>query len=184
MHPNLKVVSATFLLVCFVSLKETTCETRINVFLFHFKNSFCSWHNQILTFQIFRCPHSSNPPPPPPPFKGVEIDLTKNPQKGGMEKLLNGRGILRRGDDISLGIFSSWCVANVIITFNYILVIVFLFPLNVGVSPCFHSAVLVPVYWVYTSCSHNAVVSFCYRLHTSCLHHAGVTSSFRQNMWF
>ena len=28
-------------------------------------------------------------------------------------------------------------MANVI-TFNYILVAVFLFPLNVGVSPCFH----------------------------------------------
>ena len=28
----LKVVSATFLLVCFVCLKERTCETRKNVF--------------------------------------------------------------------------------------------------------------------------------------------------------
>ena len=47
-------------------------------------------------------------------------------------------------------------MANVTaITFNYILVIVFLFPLNVGVSPCFHCTVLVPVYRVYTSYFHN-----------------------------
>ena len=52
-------------------------------------------------------------------------------------------GILRKGDfvgkggdAVSLGIFSSWDVANITTeTFNYILVIVFLFPLNVGVSP-------------------------------------------------
>ena len=31
---SLKVVSATFLLVCFVCLKENTCETRKNVFYF------------------------------------------------------------------------------------------------------------------------------------------------------
>ena len=30
----LKVLSTTFLLVCFVSLKESTCETRKNVFYF------------------------------------------------------------------------------------------------------------------------------------------------------
>ena len=30
------------------------------------------------------------------------------------------------------------------------MVIVFLFPLNAGVSPCFHCTVLVPVYRVYT----------------------------------
>ena len=30
----LKVVSTTFLLVCFVCLKESTCETRKNVFYF------------------------------------------------------------------------------------------------------------------------------------------------------
>ena len=30
----LKVVSATFLLVCLVSLKESTCETKKNVFYF------------------------------------------------------------------------------------------------------------------------------------------------------
>ena len=47
-------------------------------------------------------------------------------------------------------------MANVTaITFNYILVIVFLFPLNVGVSPCFHCTVLVPVYRMYTSYFHN-----------------------------
>ena len=78
------------------------------------------------------------------------------------------------------GHFSSWGVANVTtVTFNYILVIVFLFSLNVGVSPCFHCTVLFPVYKVYTSCLHNTVVSSCYRWHTSCLHHAGVTSCFR-----
>ena len=74
-----------------------------------------------------------------------------------MEKLQKGRG-----DTVSLAIFSSWGVANVItVTFNYILVIVLLFPLNAGVSPCFHFTVLVPVYRVYTSCFHNAVVSSC-----------------------
>ena len=86
------------------------------------------------------------------------------------------------------GYFSNWSVVNLsTVTFNYVLVIVFLFPLNVGVSPycpCFRCTVLVPVYSVYTSCFQNAVVSFCYRLHTSCLHHAGVTSCFRLNMWF
>ena len=35
-------------------------------------------------------------------------------------------------------------MANVItVLFNYILAIVLLFPLNVGVSPCFHGTVLV-----------------------------------------
>ena len=29
---DLKIVSATFLLVCFLHLKETTCETKKNVF--------------------------------------------------------------------------------------------------------------------------------------------------------
>ena len=33
----LKVVSATFLLVCFVSLKESTCKTRKNAFYFTLK---------------------------------------------------------------------------------------------------------------------------------------------------
>ena len=65
-----------------------------------------------------------------------------------------------------------------------ILVIVFLFPLNIGVSPCFHCTVLVHVYRLYTSCVYNTVVSPGYRLHTSCLHHAGVTSFFSLNMWF
>ena len=54
------------------------------------------------------------------------------------------------------------------VTFNYILVIVVLFPLNVGVSPCFHCTILVSVYRVYTSCFYNAIVSSCYVLHTSC----------------
>ena len=37
---KLKVVSATFLLVCFSSLKESTCETRKNVFCFTSKALF------------------------------------------------------------------------------------------------------------------------------------------------
>ena len=36
----LKIVSATFLLVYFVSLKESTCETRKNVFYFTLKAIF------------------------------------------------------------------------------------------------------------------------------------------------
>ena len=36
----LKVVSATFLLVCFVCLKESTCETRKNAFYFTAKALF------------------------------------------------------------------------------------------------------------------------------------------------
>ena len=36
----LKVVSTTFVLVCFVSLKESTCETRKNVFCFSSKALF------------------------------------------------------------------------------------------------------------------------------------------------
>ena len=38
------------------------------------------------------------------------------------------------------------------VTYNYIFVIVLLFALNVGVSPCFHCTVLVPVYRVFTGC--------------------------------
>ena len=116
---------------------------------------------------------------------GGEIDLNKNPKKGGMEKLLSGgwrskeagRILEERGDAVSLGIFSSQSVANVTtVTIIYMLVIVFLFPLNVGVSPCFNCTGLrFSVYSVYASCFHNTAVSSCYRLHTSCLHHAGVT---------
>ena len=106
-----------------------------------------------------------------------------------MEKLLKGRGdSVRKGGMLlvfTLGIFSGWGVANVTtVTFNYILVKVFIFLLNVGVSLCFHCTLLVPVYRVYTSFFHNTVVSSCYRLHTSCLHHEGVTFCFSLNMWF
>ena len=52
-RPSLKVVSATFLLVCFVCLNESTRETR-KCFLFHFESSFRSRDNQILTFQTFK----------------------------------------------------------------------------------------------------------------------------------
>ena len=45
----LKVVSATFLLACFVCLKVSTCETREKN-LFHFESSFRSLDNEILTF--------------------------------------------------------------------------------------------------------------------------------------
>ena len=41
----LKVVSATFLLVCFLSLNESTCQTRKNAFYFT-----RSRENQILVF--------------------------------------------------------------------------------------------------------------------------------------
>ena len=54
----LKVVSATFLLVCFVSLKEGTCIEKS--FLFYFKSSRHSWDNQILTFQLSNIMTSSN----------------------------------------------------------------------------------------------------------------------------
>ena len=106
-----------------------------------------------------------------------------------MDQLLKGRGILRehsvRKGVLLVWIFSSWGMANVTtVTFNCILVIVFLLPLNVGSSPCLHCTVLVPVSRVYTACFHNTVVSSCYRSHTSCLHHAGVTSCFRLNIWF
>ena len=81
----------------------------------------------------------------------------------GMEKLLKGWR-----NSVSLGIFSSQGVANVTtVTFNYILDIVFLFPLNIGVRPCFHCTVLVTVYKVHTSCFNDTVVSSCYRFHTS-----------------
>ena len=45
-NENLKVVSATFLLVCFLYLNESTCQTR----KFHFKSFFRSRENQILVF--------------------------------------------------------------------------------------------------------------------------------------
>ena len=60
-----------------------------------------------------------------------------------MGKVLKSRGdSVGKGEDaVSLGLCSSWGVTNVL-TFNYILVTVFLFPLNVGVSHCFHCTVL------------------------------------------
>ena len=36
---DVKVVSATFLLVCVVCLEEGVCETKENVFLFHFEST-------------------------------------------------------------------------------------------------------------------------------------------------
>ena len=58
---NLKVVSATFLLVCFVCLKESTCETRKNAFYFTSKALLVF---EIITFWHFRYSNimtSSNP---------------------------------------------------------------------------------------------------------------------------
>ena len=107
-----------------------------------------------------------------------------------MQKRIKGDpkkgGFCRKGEDaVSLDIIFSWGVGNVTtITFNCFLVIVFLFPLNVGVSPCFHCTVLASVYRVYTACFHNTFVSSCYRFHTSCLHHGGVTSCYSLTMWF
>ena len=34
----------------FLGVKERTCETRKDVFLFLFKSSYCSWENQVLEF--------------------------------------------------------------------------------------------------------------------------------------
>ena len=114
----------------------------------------------------------------------------KSQERGGDGKITEKqgdpkkRGFCRKGRDaVSLVILSDWGVANVL-TSNYILVIVFLFPLNVGVSPCFHCTDLVLAYRVYTYCFHNTVVSSCYRLHTSCLHRVGVTTCFSLNRWF
>ena len=44
---DLKVMSATALQVCFTCLKESTCETRKNIFYFTSK--------ALLTFQVFKC---------------------------------------------------------------------------------------------------------------------------------
>ena len=49
----LKVVSATFLLVCFFASKIEYLWNKQKCFLLHFESSF--WDNQILTFQIFKC---------------------------------------------------------------------------------------------------------------------------------
>ena len=63
-----------------------------------------------------------------------------------MEILKKGRGNIRRGDAVSLSTFYSWSVTNVTtVTFNYIFAILVLFPLNVGVRPCFHCTVSVIV---------------------------------------
>ena len=47
---SLKTVSTTFLLIWFSSLKESTSEIWKNIFLFHFKSTFCSRENQGLEF--------------------------------------------------------------------------------------------------------------------------------------
>ena len=119
------------------------------------------------------------------------VRTPKNIKKVEMEKLLKDKGDPKKGRN-SLGkrgmqliwvFFLSGCGKCDYLTFNYTLVVVFFFPLNVGVSPRFHCSVLLPVYRMYTSCFHITVVSSCYRLHTFCLH-LGVTSCFSMNMWF
>ena len=57
---SLKVVPATFLLVCFLSLNESTCKTSKNVFYFTSKALFVLEKNQILEFHIFNFMTSSN----------------------------------------------------------------------------------------------------------------------------
>ena len=52
--PFLKVVSATFLLACFVCLKEDL-SNKEKCFLFDLQSSFRSRDNHTLNFQIFKC---------------------------------------------------------------------------------------------------------------------------------
>ena len=52
--PFLEVVSATFLLVCFVCLKEALWNKK-KCFSFDLESSFRSWDNYILNFQISKC---------------------------------------------------------------------------------------------------------------------------------
>ena len=49
---NLKVMSVTFLQICLVSLKGSTCETRKNFFYFSSKALFVL---EVIKFQLFRC---------------------------------------------------------------------------------------------------------------------------------
>ena len=44
---SLKTVSATFLLVCFVCLKESTLEARKKIIFCHIESPICSWDNEI-----------------------------------------------------------------------------------------------------------------------------------------
>ena len=159
-----------------------------SIWLFFF--SFDKWIGYTCFFFIFK--HIIVQTHPPAPFfkgGGAWLNLPKIPRKGEWKNCWMVDGILRRGGfcrkegvAVSLG---SWGVVNATtVPFNYILVIVFLFSLNVGVSPCFHCTFLVPVYTMYTSCCHNTVVSSRYRLRTFCLYHRGVTSCFGLNMWF
>ena len=51
---KLKVLSATFLLFCFIMSKREPLWNKEKCFLFHFESSFRSWDDQVLTFQIFK----------------------------------------------------------------------------------------------------------------------------------
>ena len=57
---NLKAVSATFLLVCFLSLKESFCETMKNVFYFTSKALFVLENIKVLNFSYSNIMTSSN----------------------------------------------------------------------------------------------------------------------------
>ena len=53
---SLKVLSATFLLVCFVSLKESNCDTRKNVSYFTSKALFVLEIIKIKCHDVIKCP--------------------------------------------------------------------------------------------------------------------------------
>ena len=80
---------------------------------------------------------------------GGDWPYQKFQERGGWENFLKGRGDPKKGDSVGKegdsvgkgGMSGVWSVTNVL-TFNYILVIVFLFPLNEGVSHCFHCTIL------------------------------------------
>ena len=57
---HLKVASATFLLVCFLSLKESFCETMKNVFYFSSKALFVLEKIKVLNFRYSNIMTSSN----------------------------------------------------------------------------------------------------------------------------
>ena len=106
-----------------------------------------------------------------------------------MQKLLKGSRYSKNEGDfvvtkdaVSLTIFSSWGGANVTtVTFNYILVIVSLFPLNVGVSPCFHHTVVL----IYLKMCQSGVdervhtKSLTYRQSTLCFYMMGLGANFK-----
>ena len=96
--------------------------------------------------------HSSSPPLPPRLNGGLA--LPKIPRKGGgggaVEKLLKGREdpnkgqvkFSRKREMLMLLVWVFFLAgAAYVLTFNYILIIVFIFPLHAGFSPCFHCTI-------------------------------------------